>query len=344
MRDSGGGGEGSDGSATSIDEAALAAFIDTSERLAGDLSARLGEVEDLDRRVRNLSAEFAVVWNPLSEATSLAARWATASAAVEQIRTGTIAADRFVPDDGIALVTQPAEPDAGLDLGRLLQPVDADEGLDLGRQIQLGDPEVVGGVLIQTLDPDLGLGIEIQTGDDELTRQDLAGKNRRRPAAQPEPVPTGPVVRPTDPYALVPVHGKLYPAHQVTFWPTGKTAPAGPDGKPQPLYTTKLLGEGADHIDNNTLIDTEGDREWHIDVENPRPGERPAQFHLQYKVKGRTIRHMFDFNTGQFLPSRDGVTVPRSIEKEVRSDPRFAVALRRAATLLKLPEPPRLEQ
>lgn len=334
MRDSGGGG---DGAATSIDEAALATFVDTSERLAGELSARLGEVADLDRRVRNLSTEFAVGWSPLSEATSLAVRWATAAAAVERIRTGTIAADRFVPDDSIAVVAQPVDPDAWLDLGRQIQPVDPHADLDLGRQIQLGDPEGFGGIVIQTLDPELGLGVEIQTGDDELTRQDLAGKKGRKPAAAPEPVPTGPVTRPTDPYALVPVRGKLYPAHQVTFWPTGKTAPAGPDGKPQPLYTTKLLGEGGPHVDNNTYINTVNGRTWHLDLENPSPGQRPGQLHLQYKIKGRTIRHMYDFNTGQFLPSKDGDVVPRWMEKEIRRLPEFADAVEDAEDALNVP-------
>ncbi|MEZ5408504.1 MAG: hypothetical protein R2761_10795 [Acidimicrobiales bacterium] len=334
MRDSDGGGGGGD---TSIDETALGSFVDTSERLAGELSTRLGELEDLDRRVRNLSTDFAVGWNPLSEATTLAVRWATAAATVERIRTGAIAADRFVPDDAITVVSQPADPDAGLDLGRLIQPVDADEGLDLGRQIQLGEPEGSSGVVIQTLDPDLGLGVEIQTGDDQLSLQDLAGRNRRKPAAQTEPVPTGPVARPTDPYALVPVHGRLYPAHQVTFWPTGKTAPAGPDGKPQPLYTTKLLGEGGPHVDNFTYIDTVDGRTWHLDLENPSPGQRPGQLHLQYKIKGRTVRHMYDFNTGRFLASRDGDLVPRWMEKEISRLPQFADAVEEAEGSLNVP-------
>ena len=336
MRD---GGDGSGGSATSIDEATLATFVDTSERLAGELTARLAEAVDLDRRVRNLSAEFAPVSDPLDGVTTLAIRWGTAAAGVDHIRTGTIAADRFVPDDGIAAVPQPVDPDAHLDLGHQIQTLDPDAGLDLGHQIQLGDPDArLGlGVLIQTGDPDLGLGIEIQTGDDTLTRQELARKRPKVPTAS-EPVPTGPVVRPTDPYALVPVHGKLYPAHQVSFWPTGKTAPAGPDGKPQPLYTTKLLGEGADHIDNDTLVDTTGRRIWHLDVENPSPGQRPGQLHLQYKVKGRTVRHMYDFNTGQFLPSRTGDQVPRWMEKEIMNEPQVATALLRAREELGLPD------
>lgn len=343
MRDEGGGG---DGSGTSVDEAALGRFVDTSERLAGELTTRLAEADSLDRRVRNLSTDFAPTTNPLSEVTALAIRWVTAAASVERIRTGTIAADRFVPDEpfvdghGTWTLIQPVDPEAaaGLDLGRHIQTGDPSLGLDLGRHIQTIDPDGGPGLgtLIQTGDPDLGLGTEAQGGDDERSLQHLAKKRPRAPVT-PEPVPSGPVTRPTDPYALVPVNGKLYPAHQVTFWPTGQTAPAGPDGKPQPFYTTKLLGEGGPHVDNNTLVNTRAGRSWHLDVENPNPGQRPGQLHLQYQIKGRTIRHMYDFNTGQFLPSKDGDLVPRWMEKEIRHLPEFSGAVDDARTRLNVP-------
>ncbi len=342
MRDDGGGG---DGSGTSVDEAALGRFVDTSEHLAGELTTRLAEAGSLDRRVRNLSTDFAPAANPLDEATALAVRWATAAASVERIRNGTIAADQFVPDPGADshgtwTLTQPIDPEAaaGLRLGHQIQTGDPDLGLDLGRHIQTIDPDsgLDLGILIQTGDPDLGLGTEIQGGDDERTLQHLAKKRPRAPVAS-EPIPSGPVTRPTDPYALVPVNGKLYPAHQVTFWPTGQTTPAGPDGKPQPLYTTKLLGEGGAHVDNNTLINTDAGRIWHLDVENPSPGQRPGQLHLQYKVKGRTIRHMYDFNTSQFLPSKDGDLVPRAMENEIRRLPDFSSAIDGARDWLNAP-------
>lgn len=347
MRDDGGGGGG--GSGTSVDEAALGRFVEVSERLARELTTRLADVGALDRRVRNLSADFAPVADPLDGVTALAIRWATAAASVERIRTGTIAADQFVPDPvpdsgadghGTWTLTQPVDPEAavGLHLGRQIQTGDADLGLGLGRHIQTIDPDSgLGlGILIQTGDPDLGLGTETQGGDEERALHHLAKKRPRAPVAS-EPIPSGPVTRPTDPYALVPVNGKLYPAHQVTFWPTGHTTPAGPDGKPQPLYTTKLLGEGGPHVDNRTYIDTVNGRIWHLDLENPSPGQRPGQLHLQYKIKGRTIRHMYDFNTGQFLPSKDGDLVPRSIEKEIRRLPAFADAVEGAEDSLNVP-------
>lgn len=344
MRDEGGGG---DGSGTAVDEAALGRFVDTSERLAGELTTRLAEAGSLDRQVRNLCADFAPAANPLDEVTALAVGWATAAASVDRIRTGTIAADQFVPDPradghGTWTLPQPVDPEAaaGLRLAHQIQPVDPDIALGLGRHIQPIDTDSgLGlGILIQTVDLDLGLGTETQGGDDETTLENLAGKNRRKaPAAATGPVPTGPVTRPTDPYALVPVNGKLYPAHQVTFWPTGQTTPAGPDGKPQPLYTTKLLGEGGPHVDNHTYIDTVNGRIWHLDLENPSPGQRPGQLHLQYKIKGRTIRHMYDFNTGQFLPSKDGDLVPRLTEKEIRRLKEFADAVEGAADSLNVP-------
>ena len=279
MRDNGGGGHGAgDRSAASIDEMALGQFVDTSERLAGELATRVGDAEALDRRVRNLSTDFATGSTALDDAVALAVRWATAAATVERIRTGTIAADRFMPEAVATAVTQPAEPDAGLDLGHHIQTLAPDADFDLGRHIQLGAPDDGVGILIQTGDPDdPDLGTETQGSDDELTFDSLAGKKRR--AAKPadtQPVPTGPVTRPTDPYALVAVHGKLYPAHQVTFWPTGTTTPAGPAGKPQPLYETKLLGEGGPHVDNNTVINTAATASGTSTSRTPAQGNDPA--------------------------------------------------------------------
>lgn len=354
MRDGDSGGTALDGDGVAIDERALASFVETSERLGGELTLRLAEAQDLDRQVRNASPDGAVPSGVLGELEGLAARWRNAAVTVADIRSGVVAADQgWVPtavpggvgpggwgaqrpmggwspmtlgdDEPGDVEILPPSPELGIGI-EILPP---SPELGIGIEILPPSPEL--GIGVETLppSPDLGTGIESFPVDDERILREHASRKRRKPPPTGEPVPTGPVFRPDDPFAPVPVHGKLYPAHQVTFWPTGRTAP-GPDGKPQPLYDTKLLGEGAPHVDNNTLIPEDHRRIWHIDVENPDPGGRPGQLHLQYAHRGKQIRHMYDFNTDRFLPSSQGLTLTRKMEREVRADPDFQRALEEA--------------
>ncbi len=369
MRDGGGSGAGGD---VSVDETALASFVDLTDQLAGELGLRLAEAADLDRRVRNASPDAGVPAGALDSVAALVVRWQGSALSVDGIRRGVTGADASCAvagptaaggspgvwawggsGPGARGLGDPMSIEDEDDAGRLVEifPVAPDLGLgieilppspDLGLGIEILPPSPDLGLGTETLppSPDLGTGIEIfPLDDDQRVLREYANRKRRAGAksAMEPPAPIGPVFHPDDPYTPVPVNGRLYPAHQVTFWPTGRTAP-GPDGKPQPLYDTKLLGQGASHIDNNTLINTNNKRVWHLDVENPDPGGRPGQFHLQYQIKGQTFRHMYDFNTDQFLPTRDGIAVPGWLNKEVGRDGDFRAALNKARDALNVPD------
>ena len=57
---------------------------------------------------------------------------------------------------------------------------------------------------------------------------------------------------------------------------------------------------------------------WRLDVENPNPGQRPGQIHLQDYVGNKWL---YDLETGRF------VDMPRKLEQELMRDPRIRRAL-----------------
>lgn len=66
-----------------------------------------------------------------------------------------------------------------------------------------------------------------------------------------------------------------------------------------------------------SVIVVEAEMIWRVDVENPNPGARPGQLHLQ-DHDGH--KHQYNFQTGEF----EGV--PRSLARQLMKDP----AIRRA--------------
>ncbi len=83
-----------------------------------------------------------------------------------------------------------------------------------------------------------------------------------------------------------------------------------------------MLGEGGTQVTSQTLLQTD---EFHIDVENPAPGVRPGQLHLQ-DYNGN--KYLYDFETGQF----DGL--PRSLQKQIANNPAVARAINQGGRVL----------
>ncbi len=69
-----------------------------------------------------------------------------------------------------------------------------------------------------------------------------------------------------------------------------------------------MLGANWTKVTSKTLLNRP---DYRIDVENPAPGSRPGQFHLQDSAGGK---YLYDFEAGQF-PG-----LPRSLQKQIEND------------------------
>jgi uncharacterized protein YukE len=90
-------------------------------------------------------------------------------------------------------------------------------------------------------------------------------------------------------------------------------APLGGAGKRSPM-----VGEGAAQF---TSIEVTRGKGWRMDMENPKPGDRPGQIHVQ---DYRGNKWQFDFEARRF------VGLPRKLEKEIMGNPRMLKTLERA--------------
>lgn len=79
--------------------------------------------------------------------------------------------------------------------------------------------------------------------------------------------------------------------------------------------TCGMLGAGGTQVTSKTLANRPGYR---IDVENPAPGVRPGQLHLQDSAGGK---YLYDFEAGQWT------RLPRSIQRQIADDPAVARAI-----------------
>jgi RHS repeat-associated protein len=78
----------------------------------------------------------------------------------------------------------------------------------------------------------------------------------------------------------------------------------------------KMIGEGGTQVTSKTLMENDT---FHIDVENPDPGGRPGQLHLQDYAGNK---YQYNFETGKF----EGL--PNSLAKQVARDPAVARAIK----------------
>jgi hypothetical protein len=83
-----------------------------------------------------------------------------------------------------------------------------------------------------------------------------------------------------------------------------------------------MLGENGTQVTSKTL--TPGNRDYRIDVENPAPGVRPGQLHLQ----DRGGKYLYNFETSEF----EGL--PNSLARRIAKDPAVAQAIEKGKIYL----------
>jgi hypothetical protein len=81
------------------------------------------------------------------------------------------------------------------------------------------------------------------------------------------------------------------------------------------VHNCEMIGVNGTQVTSRTLLQNE---DFHIDVENPNPGVRPGQLHLQ-DYNGN--KYQYDFETGQF----EGL--PNSLAKQIARNPAVAKAI-----------------
>jgi hypothetical protein len=90
-----------------------------------------------------------------------------------------------------------------------------------------------------------------------------------------------------------------------------------------------ILGEGGVQVTSRTLLRDTG-QGFRIDVENPAPGVRPGQLHLQDVGGGK---YLYDFETNQF----EGL--PPGLARQVAGNSDVASAIAKARDYLNVPQP-----
>ncbi len=84
-----------------------------------------------------------------------------------------------------------------------------------------------------------------------------------------------------------------------------------------------MIGADAPVIQGQEVARGQG---WRMDVENPAPGKRPGQLHLQDYIGNKW---MYDFEGGFFRG------VPKKLLKSLTTDPRFAAGIDKGFRYLK---------
>lgn len=105
-------------------------------------------------------------------------------------------------------------------------------------------------------------------------------------------------------------------AHPEDVWKLDPDALLPPFGTPG-----EMIGERGTQTTSTTIRSTENYR---IDVENPAPGARPGQMHLQAGAN----KYQFNFETGRF----EGL--PRSLARQLARDPRLATTIEKGLNIL----------
>jgi filamentous hemagglutinin len=93
-----------------------------------------------------------------------------------------------------------------------------------------------------------------------------------------------------------------------------------------------MLGGGGTQTTSTTLLQDTG-QGYRIDVENPAPGARPGQLHLQ--VGGN--KYIYDFETGTWSPTPGSVPLSNRTAAQIASNPNVATAIQKGARYLNVP-------
>lgn len=102
------------------------------------------------------------------------------------------------------------------------------------------------------------------------------------------------------------------------------------------VHNCPMLGEGGAQTTSTTLLRDTG-QGYRIDVENPKPGVRPGQLHLQ----AGSNEYLYDFGTGDWVPTSGSAAMSNRLAASVAANPQVAAAIARGATYLNVPWPTR---
>jgi hypothetical protein len=94
-------------------------------------------------------------------------------------------------------------------------------------------------------------------------------------------------------------------------------APLGGAGK-----RSRMIGADGVQVTSKELTRGKG---WRMDLENPNPGQRPAQIHVQ---DYRGNKWQYDFDARRFIG------LPKALEKEIMQNRRVLVVIERALASL----------
>jgi len=95
-------------------------------------------------------------------------------------------------------------------------------------------------------------------------------------------------------------------------------------GKPTnaPNSGGRMIGENGPEINSKSWDGTK----WRLDIENPAPGDRPAQMHVKYD--GYSDKIQYDFGSEEFSG------MPKWMREKLNKDPKFADAVEKGLKYL----------
>ncbi|HEX4727915.1 MAG TPA: hypothetical protein VH298_08960, partial [Jatrophihabitans sp.] len=99
------------------------------------------------------------------------------------------------------------------------------------------------------------------------------------------------------------------------------------------VHNCPMLGEGGAQTESTTILRDTG-RGYRIDVENPDPGGRPGQMHLQTRSNDKYI---YDFGSGDWVPTPGSAAMSNRLAARVAADPKVATAIAKGARFLNVP-------
>lgn len=98
----------------------------------------------------------------------------------------------------------------------------------------------------------------------------------------------------------------------------------------------KMVGEGGVRTTSTTVMPDEGIG-FRLDVENPNPGVRAGQLHLQPSGPNETRKWIYNFNNNTWVPVAKTPEMPARIAEQAANDPAVARAIARAKQYLGVP-------
>ncbi|WP_194838790.1 PA14 domain-containing protein [Nocardia sp. XZ_19_369] len=229
----------------------------------------------------------------------------------------------------------PATAEGGMDFGYLgqhtvpIEHVASQQALEMGARTYL---PVLGRFL--QVDPILGGSANNYdyVNADPINSLDLTGEKPDKDKKKPDPSPGRPRT-PGDQHGDC-SQGCMNPGEHKEAAKSPLPSTVSPDGS--------MLGSKGAQTTSKTLGEEKSSNKpyWRIDVENPNPGRRPGQLHLQTtngRGNDKDQKYQYNFNTKQF-EDEYGAPPPRKYLDDISKDPNFDEAIRKGGRYLGVPE------